>query len=187
MMILVTLLNFLITRKVEFLYNSGYSLCMFLLIYLTTYLALNPSWFKGFFISYLDLFLLIVGTISYLAFTRHFLDTAKLHPRLDKFLRYEARILVVLMLLYTFLFYSTETYQFEIYLETLMKIVLLIAALAYIVLSFVKHNPLMNYLAIGVSSQLLFSGVSLILIPVSYTHLDVYKRQSFPSSAACAA
>lgn len=179
MMILVTLLNFLITRKVEFLYNSGYSLCMFLLIYLTTYLALNPSWFKGFFISYLDLFLLIVGTISYLAFTRHFLDTAKLHPRLDKFLRYEARILVVLMLLYTFLFYSTETYQFEIYLETLMKIVLLIAALAYIVLSFVKHNPLMNYLAIGVSSQLLFSGVSLILILSGSNATHIYDAPIF--------
>ncbi|RYD69951.1 MAG: hypothetical protein EOP53_26275, partial [Sphingobacteriales bacterium] len=55
MMIFVTLLNYFITKKIEFLYNSVYSLCMFLIIFLSSYLTMNPSWFKGFFMSYLDL------------------------------------------------------------------------------------------------------------------------------------
>lgn len=164
MMILVTLLNFFIIKKIEFLYSSGYSLCMFLLIFFTTYLTLNPGWFKGFFIAYFDLLLLITGTVSYLAFTRYFLDTAQLHPRLNSFLKYEAWALVLLMGIYTVVFFGTNTFIYENYLENLMKIIMIVAALVYIFLSLVEHNPLMNYLAVGVLTQIFFSIVSLILV-----------------------
>jgi hypothetical protein len=49
MMILATLLNYVVSSKIEFLYNSIYSLCMFLLIFFTTYLTGYPGWFRGFF------------------------------------------------------------------------------------------------------------------------------------------
>ncbi len=162
MMILVTLLNYFITKKIEFLYNSLYSLCMFLLIFLTSFLTMNPSWFKGLFISYLDLLLLITGTVSYLAFTRHFLNTKELHPKLNSFLKIESRVIVFLMILYSIIYFGLNTYIYEEYLENTMKILLLIAALVYIFLSFTEKNPLMNYLAVGVATQIFFSAISFI-------------------------
>ncbi len=164
MMILVTLLNYFITRKVEFLYNSGYSLCMFLLIFLTSYLTMNPGWFKGFFMSYLDLLLLIVGTVSYLAFTRHFLNTRELHPKLNTFLKLETRVIIALMLLYTLIYFGMDSYIYEPILENVMKFILLVAAVVFIVLAIVQKNTLLNYLAVGAGTQIFFFIVSLVFI-----------------------
>lgn len=161
MMILVTMLNYLITRKIEFLYNSGYSLCMFLLIFLSSYLTMNPSWFKGFFMSYLDLLLLMVGTVSYLAFTRHFLNTRELHPRLNTFLQLETRVIGGLMLLYSIIYLGMESNVYEPILENIMKFILLIAAIVFIILAIVQKNKLFNYLAVGVATQIFFFIVSL--------------------------
>lgn len=163
MMIFVTLILFFISRRIEFLYNSLYTLSMFLLIFLTTYLSMNPSWFKGFFISYLDLLLLIVGMNCYLAFTRNFLDTKQLYPRLDRLLRIGSLVISAIMVLYSCVFFLTESYRYAVLLENLMKILLLVISIIFICLAFVQKNRLINYLAIGVGTQLLFSGVSLAL------------------------
>ncbi|RYF91701.1 MAG: hypothetical protein EOO03_00715, partial [Chitinophagaceae bacterium] len=137
------------------------SLCMFLIIFLSSYLTMNPSWFKGFFMSYLDLLLLIIGTVSYLAFTRHFLNTKELHPKLNKFLQIEARVLIIMMLMYTVIYFGLDSYKFEPVLENIMKVVLLIAALVFIFLALVQKNTLLNYLAVGAATQIFFSIVSL--------------------------
>ena len=164
MMIMVTMLNYFITRKIEFLYNSVYSLCMFLIIFLTSYLNMNPGWFKGFFMSYLDLLLLIVGTISYLAFTRHFLNTRELHPKLNTFLKLATRVIAVLMVLFTAIHFGTDSYIYEPMLENIMKCVLLVSALVFIVLALVQKNTLLNYLAIGTATQIFFSFISLAFV-----------------------
>ena len=163
MMIILTLLNYFISSKIEFLYNSLYSLCMFFLIFLTSYLSGYPGWFRGFFMSYLDLLLLIAGTIFYLAFTRHFLNTAVLHPKLNKFLYLEGWILGILMIVFSILHFGFEMYKFEIIFEIVLKILALMAGLVYIYLSLVHKNPLMNYLAIGTAIQLFFFIISLCL------------------------
>ncbi len=163
MMILVTLLHYFISRRIEFLYNALYSLSMFLLIFLTTYLHMNPSWFKGFFISYLDLLLLVIGVNCYLAFTRNFLDTAQLQPRLDKLLKIGATVISVIMMLYTLVTIISPVYRYEVHLENTMKILMLIIALLFIALAFIQKNRLINYLAFGVGTQLLFSSISLAL------------------------
>ncbi len=179
MMILVTLLNYFITRKIEFLYNSVYSLCMFLLIFLTSYLTMNPGWFKGFFMSYLDLLLLIVGTISYLAFTRHFLNTKELHPKLNSFLKIESRVIVVMMLAYSAIYFGMDEYRYEPAVENAIKFVLLIAALVFIVLAFVQKNPLMNYLAVGTATQIFFSSISMVLVLTKSKAETIYTSPIF--------
>lgn len=179
MMILVTLLNYFITRKIEFLYNSVYSLCMFLLIFLTSYLTMNPGWFKGFFMSYLDLLLLIVGTVSYLAFTRHFLNTKELHPKLNYFLKIESRVIVLMMLAYSAIYFGIDEYKYETALENAMKFVLLIAAFVFIVLALVQKNPLMNYLAVGTSTQIFFSSISMVLVLTKSQAETIYSSPIF--------
>ena len=164
MMIIVTFLNYLITKKIEFLYNCLYSLCMFFLIFLTAYLSAKPGWFRGFFISYFDLFLLISGTIFYLAFTRHFLNSNTLHPKLNKFLYLEAWVLGILFIVYTIVHAAFNQHQVENFLENVLKIIALAAGLVYVFLSFIKKNTLMNYLATGAASQVFFFIISLSLI-----------------------
>jgi signal transduction histidine kinase len=163
MMILVTLINFFITRKIEYLYNSLYSLCMFLLIFLTTYLAGHPGWVRGIFMSYFDLFLLMCGTIAYLSFTRWFLDTSTFHPRLNRLLYIEGWALGVLLLFYTILHAGFNFYRIEIIVENILKVFALAAGVVYIYLAFKEKNPLMNYLAFGAACQVLFFIISLIL------------------------
>lgn len=164
MMILFTLVNFFITGKREFLYNCLYTICMFVLIFFTTYLTKDASAFKVFFIAYFDLFLLIIGTVFYLAFTRKFLSTKTLLPRLDKFLAVEELVLIVLMGIYTFLYFFNDNFLLQERLENFIKIITLIAAIVYIIVSLVVKNKLMNYLATGTAIQIFFSILSLILI-----------------------
>lgn len=163
MMIIMTILNYFITRKVEFLYNSLYSLCMFLLIYFTTYLNHHPGWFKGFFISYFDMFLLLTGTIFYISFTRYFLETQHKYPRIDTFFRYEIITLLVLLAGYSILHFGFDNFKLELLYENIIKVVVLIAGIVYIVLAFVQRSRLMNYLAIGVAIQLFCYIISLSL------------------------
>lgn len=163
LMILVTLINYFITRKIEYLYNSLYSLCMFLLIFLTTYLSGHPGWIRGIFMSYFDLFLLMCGTIFYLSFTRGFLDTKMLHPRLNRLLYIEAWVLGILLFIYTLLYVAFDSYGIEIIVENILKVFALAAGLVYIFLAFKEKNPLMNYLAFGAACQVLFFIISLML------------------------
>lgn len=179
MMLLVTVLNYFISKKIEFLYNSMYSLCMFLLTFLTSYLTQNPSWFKGFFISYLDLLLLILGTVFYLTFTRHFLNTPQLHPKLNRFLLLESYLIGFLMLIYSIHYFVFDTYQFELLLENIMKFLLLIAALVYIFLATIEKNPLMNYLAAGAATQIFFSIISLFFILTNSDAASMYTSPIF--------
>ena len=179
MMILVTLLNYSISKRVEFLYNSLYSVCMFLIIFFTTYLSMNPSWIKGFFISYVDLLLLILGANCYLAFTRHFLEAKIMYPKLDKFLKIGAWVTSILMAVYTVIFFFTSGYGYEIYLENIMKFFLLAVAFVYIFLAFIQKNKLANYLAVGAGIQLIFSGVSLGFLLTQSAALYIYTSPIF--------
>jgi signal transduction histidine kinase len=179
MMILVTLLNYFVTYKDEFLYNSLYSLCMFFLIFLTTYLSGRPGWFRGLFLSYLDLFLLIAGTIFYLAFTRCFLNTKNLHPRLNNFLYIEAWVLGILMLCYTVLHLAFNYYDYEIVFENVLKILALAAGVVYIYLSYREKNPLMNYLAVGAAAQVFFFVISLVLNVFQVDSTSIYTSPFF--------
>ncbi|RYD82493.1 MAG: hypothetical protein EOP53_03585 [Sphingobacteriales bacterium] len=163
MMIIMTLLNYFITKKVEFLYNSLYSLFMFLLIFWTTYLGFHPGWFKGVFLSYIDMFLLITGTIFYILFTRHFLESSVKYPRIDKLFKYEIIALVLLLAAFSVQHFVFDNFALELLYENIIKIAVLIAGVIYIVLAMVQRNALLNYLAIGVAIQVFCYVISLCL------------------------
>ena len=163
MMIIMTLLNYFITNKIEFLYNSLYSLFMFLLIFLTTYLGFHPGWFKGIFLSYVDMILLIIGTIFYILFTRHFLESYSKYPRIDKLFRYEIVALLLLLAAFTIQHFCFDNFALELLYENIIKIAVLSAGIIYIVLALVQKNKLLNYLAIGVAIQVFCYIISLCL------------------------
>ncbi|RYY65601.1 MAG: hypothetical protein EOO13_16930 [Chitinophagaceae bacterium] len=163
MMIIMTLLNYFITNKIEFLYNSLYSLFMFLLIFWTTYLGFHPGWFKGIFISYIDMFLLIVGTVFYILFTRHFLESYHKYPRIDKLFKYEIIALLSLLVIFSIQHFCFDNFALELLAENVIKIAVLTAGIIYIVLALVQRNSLLNYLAIGVAIQVFCYIISFCL------------------------
>lgn len=179
MMLLFTLVNYFITGKKEFLFNFLYTVCMFLLIFFSAYLPENGGSFKVFFIAYFDLFLLIAGTIFYLAFTRNFLNTKEDHPRLNKFLVAEEWTLVILLAIYSVLHFFTDYFIWQIGLENLTKYIVLIAGIIYIIVALVEKNKLMTYLAIGTTAQILFSIFSFILILLGVSSHNIFSSSIF--------
>jgi signal transduction histidine kinase len=164
MMIIFIIVNYLLTGKKEFLYYLGYSVCMFLLVLL--YAILGSSWggFTSFFNGYLDLFLLIVGNVFYLAFSRHFLNTAVNYPFLDKLFKKGEWFLLFATLAYTFIHYFTEWYWMEVALENLMKIIVMGIGILFIIIAFKQKQRLIIYLALGSAFAIFFSLISLVHI-----------------------
>lgn len=174
MMVIFTLVNFILNGKREFLYNCIYSLCMFFLIFFTSSLSKDTGWFKSFFIGYLDLILLTVGTFFYFSFTRKFLNTKIEYPKLDKFIAIEQWLLMILLIVFSVFHYLPDTYIWENRIENIIKMITLIASLVYVIVSLFKKNRLMNYLAIGVAFQIFFYIISFIFI-----HADVDTNHIF--------
>ncbi|CAN5823573.1 hypothetical protein BH11BAC4_BH11BAC4_06060 [soil metagenome] len=164
MMILFTLVNYFLSYKIEFLYHCAFSVCMFFLIFFSSYLNRMPGWFTAFFMSYLDLIFLIVGTIFYLAFIRRFLDTKHNHVVLDKLFKVEAWILAVLMLVFTYVHFTNGTSILGMIIENSMKILALLIGTVFIVKGLRHKDRLMQYLAMGSAAQIFFSIISLLII-----------------------
>ena len=167
MMILFMITNYIISLKTEFIYNALYSSCMFLLIFLNSFLVRTTTSFTKFYYSYFDFFLLVLGTVFYISFTRKFLNTKTKYELLDKILKYGEQFVLLLLGVYTFLHFFTKTYMPQYYLENLMKIFILGIGIAFIYLAFKQHDRLFNYLALGNAGLIFFSLISLLLILLS--------------------
>jgi signal transduction histidine kinase len=179
LMVMFTLVNFVITGRAEFFYNFLYSLFMFILIFFYAYLTRSSGWFRGFFYSWFDLVLLIVGTICYIEFVIIFLRTTINDKWLNKFLRFEKYTLWVMIVLYSYLHFFTNTFNPQEQLENLMKIFILIAGIIYIVAALKQRNKLVNYIAVGTIFQIACSIVSLILLQVSRDQTNLFTSAGF--------
>jgi signal transduction histidine kinase len=164
MMIMFMAANFWLSKKKEFLYNCMYSVCMFGLIFLYPLLLRTSGEFFIFFIGYLDFFLMVTGTIFYIAFTRKFLNTKTEYPLLEKIFRAEEIALFFVLLAFSYLHFFTDMFWLENGLENCMKVITLSMGIVYIVIAINQRNRLMNYLAIGNAVLILFGCISLSMI-----------------------
>ncbi len=164
MLILFTLVNYALTRKKEFLYYIGYALPTFFLVFFYAATRNYTGNFTSFFNGYFDLFLLIVGNVFYLSFSRYFLNTKNKYPGLDSTFKTAEWFLLFLLLGFTLIHYLTGWYLFESFLENAMKFIVLGIGILFIVVAFKQKERLMIYLAIGSAFAILFSGISLAII-----------------------
>jgi signal transduction histidine kinase len=164
MMILFMITNFIISRKKEFLYNAAYSLCMFLLIFFNSSLARTSTAFANFYYAYFDFFLLVTGTVFYITFTRQFLDTKNNYMLLDRILKYGERFILILLGIFTFFNFFTDTFLPQYYLESIMKVLFLLLGFAFIYLALKRKDRLFNYIAAGNAMLVLFSLISFIFL-----------------------
>jgi signal transduction histidine kinase len=156
------MVNYLVTLKKEFLYYLGYVLSMFFLMLCFASWG-NFSWgsFASFFNGYLDLVLLILGNVFYLAFTRHFLDTKSEYKLLDKTFKITELFLLFLLVGFTVIHYFTKFFAVERFLENLMKFIVLGIGILFIVIAFKQKQKLIIYLAVGSAFAIAFSSVAL--------------------------
>ncbi len=164
MMTFFTGANYLQSKKKEFLYNCCYSICMFGLIFLNTYLERKSGLLSSLFHGYLDFILLAIGTVFYVAFTRMFLDTKNNYPLLNRLFIYEERLIVGVVIFFTIIVFFTDLFALQKFMENAMKIMVLLIGIAFIVIAFTQKDKLWNYLAIGNALLIFFSIVSLIMI-----------------------
>lgn len=164
MMMVFIVVNYVLSGKKEFLYYLGYILSVFLLILLLALLYNVWGSAAGFLNGYLDLVLLIIGNVFYLAFTRHFLDTKENYITLDKAFRITELFLIFLLIVFSFIHYFTPWYFIEAFLETFMKIIVLGIGILFIVIAFKQKKRLIIYLAIGSAFAIFFSCISLAII-----------------------
>lgn len=164
MMIFFTGANYLQSKKKEFLYNFCYSICMFCLIFLNTFLERKSGIFSSLFQEYLDFMLLATGTVFYIAFTRKFLETKENYPLLNKIFVYEEKLVMVILACFTFIVFFTNNFLLQKLLENGMKLIALIIGIVYIIIALSQKNKLMNYLAIGNAILIFFSIISFYMI-----------------------
>jgi signal transduction histidine kinase len=179
MMILFMFTNFIISKKPEFLYNAIYSVCMFLLIFLNSFLIKSTTGFTNLYYSYFDFFLLVTGVVFYITFTRKFLNTKTNYLLLDKILKYGEQFVILLLGVYTFLNFFTDTYLPQLYLENGMKIFILLIGIAFIYLALKRKDKLFNYIAAGNAMLVLFSVISLVLVLVNIKATRIYHSPLF--------
>lgn len=173
MMIFFMGANYMLARRKEFLYNAFYSTCMFLLIFLNSYLLRTYTPLNNFFMSYLDFFLQLTGTIFYILFTRSFLNTSIHFRLLDSVLRYFTVFLILMLVLYSVLHFFSPYFSFQYLLENIIKFFSLGLGLFFIIFALKQRNRLLNYIAIGNSALVIFSAISLGIIwaDVRFTNL----------------
>lgn len=179
MMILFMGANYILSRKKEFLFNALYSTCMFALIYLSSVLLRTYSPFTNFFMSYFDFFLLLTGTIFYISFTRHFLNTPTRYQSLDRILKYFNGFLMLMLVLYSGLHFFTPYFWLQYLLENIVKFMSLGLGVFFIVMAIRQHDRLLNYLAVGNAALVLFSGISLGIIWGDIRYGSIYKSSLF--------
>ena len=179
MMILFMLTNYIISGKNEFLYNAAYSVCMFLLIYFNSALAKNSTPFINFYYSYFDFFLLVIGTVFYISFTRRFLNTKSNYVLLDGILKKSERLILLLLGVFTFLNFFSNTFLPQYYLESTMKILFLLLGAAFIYLALKQKDRLFNYIAAGNAMLVLFSLISLIILLLNVKPTAIYRYSLF--------
>ena len=179
MMILFMLTNFVISRKREFLYNAAYSVCMFLLIFFNSTVVRLSTTFNNLYYAYFDFLLLVTGTIFYISFTRRFLDTKNNYTLLDRILKYGERFVLLLLGIFTFLNFFTNTFLPQFYLESMMKVLFLLLGFAFIYLALKRKDRLFNYIAAGNAMLVLFSLISFIILFLNIKPTAIYKTSLF--------
>jgi len=172
LMIFYSLAVFLQNKNKEFVYYSLYALCSTILIFFKSFgtSESNESYF--FYEEYLDFATMVIGVIFYLIFVRSFINTREDHKKLDKFLRVSEILLLVLLLIFSGIYFFTSNYISLFILENyIIKIIMFFIGIVFIVYSIKKKDTLLNYLAAGNIALLFFSILSL---------LGMFRIQIFP-------
>ena len=171
MMFFFSMINFFVNKKADFLLNGCYTACMFLLIFLCTYLEKRAGVPISLFYGYFSFLLLAAGIIFYIGFTRKFLETTNNFPQLNTLLFTGQVAFLIVIICFSYLHFFTKQFYLQSLLEIIMKIAALLIGVVYTITAFIQKNRLFYYLAAGNCMLILFSIISFyfMLQPASAT------------------
>lgn len=178
MMIIYSLTNYFQSLKVEYLYYAFYGLCMTSLFYIKALFYREDHVFYFFFEEYFDYIIQVSGYIFYIVFTRYLINTQKYYPALDKAFRTAAGLLVLLLVVYSAVYFMGGSYSVLNAIENGGKYFLLGLGLFYVIVGFAQRNKLMNYLLAG-NVALLTLAISSQVIIVTKVHNNSYNSGFF--------
>lgn len=172
MMIFYSLAVFYLNKNKEFLYYSGYAMCLALLLFLKSYLLYDFTEFNFFFESYWDFLVQCFGVACYFFFIRKFLATKRSHPFLEKTFTVAQVILATCIAVYTFLYFFSGDFTWLNNFENFTKQSLLLIGVIFIVYGARrKRDKALRYMMWGNVILLVFSLISFLLIvtPFQFT------------------
>lgn len=173
MMIFYSLAVYLQNHNREFLFYALYTFCTAFLLFLKSYLNLTGTHFHYFYEEYLDFMMMTASVFTYLFFVRQFINTKEQHPRLDRFMRWAKLVMMAFFAIYSMIYFFTDRYIILHIMENLvMKLIFLGVGVVFIVYSIKKKDTLLNYLALGNLSLVVFSILSLLMMQFKWGLAD---------------
>jgi signal transduction histidine kinase len=167
MMIFYAVSEYIQTRKSEFLYYIGYSICISVLLFLKSTLNHVTTAFNFHFESFFDNIIFSTGYICYIVFHRKFLETSRHYKPLDRYLFWGATGIAILTGSYILAYFLSPDFRVADNLETATKLLLLLTSVMFIIKGLSYHNRLMNYIVMGNISLSLLSVISLVMISMN--------------------
>lgn len=166
MMVLFSLANFLQAGNREFLYYAGYAFFLGFMLFTKQFYYSRSIESNFFFEAYMDFVLQCLGIWFFMLFMVRFLETKRDFPFLHKLYMSGIVLLPVVIVIYSFLHFSTINYFWENALENYFtKNILLVMMVIFLVYALKNwHHKLLRYLFWGNLLYLLFGLLSLVIV-----------------------
>ncbi len=168
MMIFYSLAVYTQNGSREFLYYALYALCTGSMLFLISFLSPRLNQFNYLYIEYLDLMLLCTSVLCYLAFMKTFLNTRVAHPFLQKLFKAGQAMIVLMMLIYSALYFFTLKYYSLVLVEDITKILVLLMGVTFITYGLRNQDRLMRFVVAGNIALVSFSLVSLVMLMIQF-------------------
>ena len=165
MMVLYSIANYVQGANHDFLYYSFYAFFIGIMLFTKAVYTFRNSHLSYFMEEYFDFILQALGIIFYMLFMQKYLNTKKDHPFLYKLYKIGIWMLVLAMIAYTFIHYSTSAFVVENAIENVSKVLLLVLAAVFIVYS-ISHRKdrQFSYLLQGNLMLFIFGLISMLRI-----------------------
>jgi signal transduction histidine kinase len=163
-MIFYSLAVYIQSRNKEFIFYACYTFLTCSLMFLKSYLNNSASSFNYFYEEYLDFMIQLGSVVTYQLFIRKFINSKENYPLLDRFLHFFSLLLMGASIVFSIVYFFTDWYILLNIMENLIKLFFFLTGVFFIVYSFKKKNPLLNYLATGNFALVVFAVISYIII-----------------------
>jgi len=163
-MIFYSLAVYIQSRNKEFIYYACYTFLTCSLMFLKSYLNSSATAFNYFYEEYLDFMIQTGSVVTYQLFIRKFINSKENYPLLDRFLNFFSLLLIGASIVFSTVYFFTDEYILLNIMENMIKLFFFLTGVFFIVYSFKKKNPLLNYLATGNFALVVFAVISYIII-----------------------
>jgi len=164
MMIFYSLAVYFLNSNKEFILYCGHALFLSILFFFKAYLYRWPSAFNYFFECYFDFVIQSISFYFFLFFLRKFTESKEKYPVIEKILLADQVFTVVGILVFTYLYFFTDSILVFNQVEMIVKYSWSITAACFIVFAIIKKQKLLSLIAMGHFLLLISVLFSLYLI-----------------------